>query len=318
MGAMPDERRRALLLAGLGAAAMVPGFAGCATTPLGHPPGSSAEVIDEPGYVAAPTGTLRRTAIVLSGGGVRGFAHLGVLRVLEREGLRPDLVVGSSAGAMVGALFASGMTSGEIERAAGKLDWTVLFDIDPLRAVLGGLGLGLVPGARLEQFLRQHLPLPIERLPLAFAAVAADMESGDVVPLNNGDTARAVRASCAVPGVYAPVRARGRLLADGQIVSPLPVLAARRLGALRVLAIDVVYPPEHAEISSPISMLFQSLIVSGWRQLLVERVLADLVITPQIRTSSQLGLGSRDWLIEAGEKAAQFHLVEIRRLFAES
>ena len=285
MGAMAEGRRRALLLAGLGAAATVPGFAGCATTPLGHPPGSSAEVIDEPGYVAAPTGTLRRTALVLSGGGVRGFAHLGVLRVLEREGLRPDLVVGSSAGAMVGALFASGMTSGEIERAAGKLDWTVLFDIDPLRAVLGGLGLGLVPGARLEQFLRQHLPLPIERLPLAFAAVAADMESGDVVPLNNGDT---------------------------------PVLAARRLGAMRVLAIDVAYPPAHSEMSSPILMLFQSLIVSGWRQLLAERALADLVITPQIRTSSQLGLGSRDWLIEAGEKAAQFHLVEIRRLFAES
>ena len=153
---------------------------------------------------------------------------------------------------MVGALFASGMTSGEMSAL---------------------------------QVLRQHLPLPIERLPLAFAAVAADMESGDVVPLNNGDT---------------------------------PVLAARRLGAMRVLAIDVAYPPAHSEMSSPILMLFQSLIVSGWRQLLAERALADLVITPQIRTSSQLRLGSRDWLIEADEKAAQLRLVEIRRLFAES
>lgn len=211
-------------------------------------------MIDEPGYVAASTGTLRCTAVVLSGGGVRGFAHMGVLRVLEREGLRPDLVVGSSAGAMVGALFASGMTSGEMSAL---------------------------------QVLRQHLPLPIERLPLAFAAVAAEMESGDVVPLNNADTARVV-------------------------------LAARRLGATRVLVIDVVYPPAHSEMSSPISILFQSLIVSGWRQLLAERALADLVITPQIRTSSQLRLGSRDWLIEADEKAAQLRLVEIRRLFAES
>ena len=312
----PSHTGRRGLLVALGAAALAPLLAGCATQ-IRDVTTSFDDAIQDPGFVAPPEGTQQRVALVLSGGAARGFAHIGVLRVLEREGLRPDLVVGSSAGAIVGAMYASGMTAGEIERAAAKIDWTVLFDFDPVRAVLGGIGLGVVPGMRLEQFLRQHLVVPIERLPHAFAAVAADMESGEIVPLNNGDAARAVRASCAVPGVYAPVRARGRLLADGQIVSPLPVLTARRLGAVRVIAIDVVYPPHHSGMWNPISMLFQSLIVSGWRQVLAERALADLVITPEIRTSAQLGLASRSWLIEAGETAAQSRLPEILRLFAD-
>src|SRR5574343_1976251 len=310
-------RRRSLLLAGVRAATAAPLLGGCAA----WQPGQSAEPVDAteaPGFLPPPDGVRRPVALVLSGGAARGFAHLGALRVVEREGLRPDLVVGTSAGAMVGAMWASGMPVSEIERAAEQLDWTVFFDFDPVRTVLGGLGLGLGPGARLEQFLRPHLRGPIERFPLPFAAVAADMESGEVVPLNHGDAAKAVRASCAVPGVYAPVRARGRLLADGQIVSPLPVMTARRLGAMRVLALDVVYPPNHSEMSSPVSMLFQSLIVSGWRQVLAERALADLVITPEIRTSSQLGLGSRGWVTAAGETTALSRIGEIRRLFAPS
>ena len=314
--ARPDRRRRALFAA-LGAAIVVPPMLGCATSTV-DPAVSPDNVFDEPGHVAPPEGTTRRVALVLSGGAARGFAHIGMLRVLEREHLRPDLVVGTSAGAIVGAMAASGMSVDQIEHAAEQLDWTTLFDFDPLRALLGGLGLGLMPGARLEQFLRQHLRAPIEHFPLAFAAVAADMESGDVVALNHGDAARAVRASCAVPGVYAPVRARGRLLGDGQIVSPLPVLTARRLGAVRTLALDVVYPPQHSAVSGPVSMLFQSQIVSGWRHVLAERALADLVIAPEIRSSSQLGLGSRGWLVDAGEKAAQAHVEEIRGLFRAS
>jgi len=313
---VPDHRRRALLWSGLGTVAATPFVAGCATA-LGGAKAPAADPIGDPGFVAPPDGTHRRVALVLSGGAARGFAHLGVLRVLERERLRPDLIVGTSAGAIVGALYASGMPVADIESLAAKLDWTVLFDFDPVRAVLGGVGLGLVPGVRLEQFLRQHLALPIERLPIPFAAVAADMESGEVVPLNSGDTARAVRASSAVPGVYAPVRARGRLLADGQVVSPLPVMSARRLGAVRVLAVDVIYPPQHSEMSNPLSMLFQALIVSSWQHVLAQRALADVVLVPEIRTSTQLGLGSRDWLIAAGEATARARVGEIQRLFGE-
>ena len=308
-----DPYRRRMLLA-WGAGAVVPFFAGCAAPGPGVAQRSGAS-FDEPGFAAPPPGTQRRVALVLSGGAARGFAHLGVLRVLEREGWRPDLVVGTSAGAIVGALYASGLSVAEIETAAATLDWGVLFDFDPVRLLLGGIGLGVVRGERLEKFLRQQILLPIERFPIPFAAVAADMEQGEVVVLNQGDAARAVLASCAVPGLYAPVRARGRLLADGQVVSPLPVLTARSLGAVRVLAVDVVYPPQHSAMSNPISMLFQSMIVSGWRHALAARALADLVIIPKIRTTSQFGLASRAWVIEAGERAASAQLQELRALF---
>ncbi len=293
-----------------------PWVAGCATTRVeGALPAVNAQ--DAPGFAAPPAGTRRACALVLSGGAARGFAHLGVLRVLEQERLRPDLVVGSSVGAIVGAMWASGMGVAEIEAAADELDWRIFFDFDPVRALLGGLGLGLMRGERLDQFFKRHLSKPIETFPVPFAAVASDMESGDIVALNHGDAATAVRASCAVPALYPPVRTRGRLLADGQITSPLPVATARQLGAVKVLAIDVIYPPQHSEMNNPMSMLFQSLIVSGWQHLLRERAQADLVVSPEIRTSGQLGLDSRQWVIKAGEHAAQARVDEIRQLFAK-
>ncbi len=298
------------------ASAATPWIAGCATARVeGALPAVSPR--EEPGFTAPPAGTQHACALVLSGGAARGFAHLGVLRVLEREGLRPDLVVGSSAGAIVGALWASGMTVAEIEGAADGLDWSVLFDFDPVRALLGGLGLGLMKGERVAQFFKRYLSKPIEAFPMPFAAVATDMENGDTVALNHGDAATAVRASCAVPALYPPVRTRGRLLADGQITSPLPVATARQLGAVKVLAVDVIYPPQHSEMNNPMSMLFQSLVVSGWRHLLRERAQADLLISPEIRTSAQLGLDSRNWLVKAGEHAAQARVDEILRFFAK-
>jgi NTE family protein len=229
-----QDRHRRRLLTMLGAVAASPWSGGCATVG-GDRPVAETPVFEEPGFAAPADGTRRRIALVLSGGAARGFAHLGVLRVLEREGLRPDLIVGTSAGAMVGAMWASGMPVAEIETALEQLDLSILFDFDPWRVVLGGMGLGLVPGERLEKFLCRYLRMPIESFAIPFAAVAADMESGDVVVLNQGDAPKAVRASCSVPGIHAPLRARGRLLSDGQVVSALPVMAARRLGAQRVL-----------------------------------------------------------------------------------
>ena len=315
--ALPEQvdRRRRGLAAVLGGGAVAASLSGCAVLVRNGPAGPVLE-FDDPAFVPPPPNVARPVALVLSGGSARGFAHLGMLRVLEREGLRPDLIVGTSAGAIVGAMSASGMKVRQMEALAEQLDWSVVLDFEPIQALFNGFGLGPVPGHRLERFLRAHIRQPIERFAVPFAAVAADMNNGDIVPLTHGDAARAVRASCAVPGIYAPVRVRERLLGDGQIVSPLPVSTARALGARRVLAFDVVYPPHHSEITSPISMLFQSLIVSGWRHVLAERQRADLVITPEIRTTTQLGLGSRDWLIEAGERAALSRVSEIRNLFA--
>lgn len=258
-----------------------------------------------------------RVALVLSGGAARAFAHLGVLRVLEREGLRPDLVVGSSAGAIVGALYASGRTVAEIEALAAAIDWPTLIDIDPLKTLLGGFGLGLANGDRLEAFLRQAIRVPLQALPHSFVAVATDLHTGDTVLLNHGDTARALRASSAVPGLYEPVRSGEQLLGDGQVVSPLPVSAARTLGAQVVVAIDVVYPPQHASLTNPVSVLFQTVTISTWRHLIAERTKADLLVVPDIAPARNLALSDREWLIAAGERAAEAVMPALRQAFAK-
>lgn len=296
---------------GVGWVVVAASVSGCAS--LSTPGTGSVEAIDPPRYVA-PLDTERpRVALVLSGGAVRGFAHIGVLRVLEREGLKPDLVVGASAGAIVGALYASGLPVAEIEAVAARLGWSTLFDFDPVRTVLGGIPLGLARGERLEAFLREPLPRPMQSFPIRFAAVTTDLSTGETVLLNHGDAARALRASSAVPGLYEPVAVGGRRLVDGQVVTPMPVAAARRLGATLVIAVDVVYPPEQSSVSNPVSVLFQTMLISTWRHLLAERSQADVVVSPTIApTSSQYGLSDRDWLIKAGEMAAVTALPQLR------
>jgi NTE family protein len=293
-----------------GVAVLAIAVAGCASVPATAP----GEAIDPPRYVAPSGAQPPRVALVLSGGAARGFAHVGVLRVLEREGLRPDLVVGASAGAIVGALYASGLPATEIEAVSARLGWGTLIDFDPIRTVLlGAMPLGLARGERLEAFLREPLPAPMQSFPLRFAAVATDLANGEMVLLNHGDAPRALRASSAVPGLYEPVEVNGRRLVDGQVVSPLPVAAARRLGAQLVIAVDVVYPPEQSSVSNPISVLFQTMLISTWQHLLNERAQADLVVSPAIApTSSQYGLGDREWLIKAGEAAAEKALPQLR------
>ena len=293
-------------------------MAGCASTifSTGKVPDDMPH-IDPPRFEAQSRAAPPQVALVLSGGAMRSFAHLGVLRVLEREGLRPDLVVGSSGGALVGALYASGKSISEIEALAARLNMATLIDIDPIRTLLGRFGLGIAQGERLEAFLRGLIDVPLQSLPTQFVAVATDLNSGEPVLLNHGDTARALRASSAVPGLYEPVRSGERLLGDGQISSPLPVGAARTLGARVVIAVDVVYPPQNASLTNPMSVLFQTVTISTYRHLLHEREGADLVVRPAIPAASNLALADRDWLIAAGEAAADAMLPALRAAFKD-
>ena len=274
--------------------------------------------VDPPRFEAPARGTPPpRVALVLSGGGARTFAHLGVLRVLERERLRPDLVVGTSGGAMVGAYYASGKSVSEIEALAARLDLPTLIDIDPVKTVLGGFGLGMAKGQRLEAFLRESIGVPLQSLRTRFVAVATDLNSGEPVLMNHGDTPRALRAAAAVPGLYEPVLIGERVLGDGQIVSPLPIGAARQLGAQFVIGVDVVYPPQNASLTSPMSVLFQTVTISTYRHLLRELEQADLAIRPVIAPTSDLALSDRDWLIAAGEAAAEEMLPALRVAFSK-
>ena len=277
-------------------------------------------VDDPPASIAAapfPRGT-RPVALVLSGGSARGYAHIGVIKVLEANGLKPDIIVGSSAGSIVGALYASGLTAAELEAALAQLDTSAFTDF-----VIPGLGflpgeMGFVRGEKLHRYIDAQLKTHhIQHFPIRFAAVATDLNSGNAVAFNSGDAGMAVVASCAVPGVITPVDIDRRRYGDGQIASPLPIATARALGAHIVIAVDVVYPPEHSFLYSAVSVLFQAYTIAVHQLKQIEAAQADLVIVPKIQnTSGQYSFADREHLTAAGEAAARQALPQLRELFA--
>ena len=299
---------------GIAALALLLGLgAGCSA--LGPPPPQG----PDPRFVAAEASQhgLPRVAIVLSGGAARGFAHVGVIKALEANGLRPDLIVGASAGSIVGALYASGLAASEVEAAVERMNPSTFSDL-----TLPGLGivpgsLGMFRGDELHRFIdrevKHHL---IEDFPTRFAAVATDLETGSPAIFNAGDVGRAVSASSAVPGLIAPARIAGKLYGDGQISSPLPVEVARKLGAQRVIAVDVIYPPTDAALTSSMRVVFQAFTIAAYRIKQFEVAMADVVIAPDLgHTSGQMSFNHRARLISAGEEAALRALDRLRAVF---
>jgi NTE family protein len=181
---------------------------------------------------AVPTPVL---GLALGGGAALGLAHIGVLRVLERAGLVPQVVAGTSMGAVVGAACAAGKLD-LLEDLAREIDWRRTLRLTDFQ--LGGSG--VLEGRAIERELRRHFgPQRIEELPIPFAAVATDLMTGAAWTATEGDLVTAVRASISLPAVFAPVRVDDQLLVDGGLVANVPVAAARRLGADIVLGIDV-------------------------------------------------------------------------------
>lgn len=291
-----------------------------------------------------------RTCLVLGGGGARGAAHVGLLKILERERVPVDCIVGTSMGAIVGGLYAAGYKAGEIESIIVNMDWNdVLHDRTPrhersmrrkqddLRR-LGGIELGLkrgriamprgiIQGQRLELLLRRLL-LPtwkvqrFDDLPIPFRAIAADIVTGDKVVFDHGELAMAIRASMSVPGAFAPIRVDGRLLVDGGIVDNVPIDEARKLGAERLIVSRVgspLFDEEH--LDSPLAISEQTSRVLMKR--IVEAQVAslgddDLLISPALGS-----LGSQEFnrAMEAsaiGLAAAEAHVVGIRRFSASN
>ena len=272
-----------------------------------------------PSFVAPKVGSASQgaVALVLSGGAARGYAHVGVIKVMEANGLRPDIVVGCSAGSIVGGLYASGLTMAQLDHAIGSLDVSTFDDLAIPGVAFLDSPLGLFKGDGLHAFLDKALKHSlIEQFPIRFAAVATDLATGEVAIFNAGDAGMAMRASSAVPGVIAPAKIAGKLYSDCQVSSPLPVLAARRMGATKIIAIDVIYPPQDAQLSSMVRVVFQSMTISTYRLKEFELAMADVVIAPVLpRTSGQLGFADRSRIIEAGAAAAREALAPLRKAF---
>jgi NTE family protein len=255
--------------------------------------------------------------LVLSGGGVRGFAHIGVLKALEELGLEPRMVIGTSAGAVVAAYWGLGYTADQMMQRAESLNNSDLFV--PVLPNLGQPVLkgeaGVFSGQFLERQLRRDFGIQtFEDLPQPIAIVATDLQTGRPVVFNADDVAQAVRASSTIPGIFTPPSINGRLYIDGQASSPLPIVPAKRLSDLPILAVDVVYPPELAEVSTLTDLMFQTFLISSFRIKELEMLQATMIIAPQLTNVGQLGLNDRHWVFRTGYLEAREKLRDAEKL----
>lgn len=283
----PADQRRRLLLAGLAAA-----LGGCSLLPARAPDTPSAKP---------------KIGLALGGGAARGFAHIGVIKMLEAHDIVPDYVVGTSAGAVVGSLYAGGHDAFAMQKIAQQLDEKIFADW-----TLGGRG--LLKGEALQDFINQHLNRrPLEKLNKPFATVATDLNSGERVVFRSGDTGMAVRASAAVPGVFQPTQFHGHSYVDGGLSSPIPVQAAREMGADIVIAVDISARPEGQPTDSLTAIIWQTTTIMGGVIGANELKGADIVIRPKLPYVKSWDFAARHDAMLEGERAALAALPAIRQ-----
>lgn len=255
-------------------------------------------------------GPMPKIALVLGGGSARGFAHIGVIRVLERENIPIDMIVGTSVGSLIGAIYAYDVNSFELEWSAFTLEREDIFDYD-LMAVFKGMG--AAKGVKLESFVRDKVPVEnIEDLKIPFAAVATDLNRGVRVVLDKGPVTAAVRASCAIPGVFQPVEHEGRLLVDGGVVDNIPVSVARERGADLVIAVDIGVNIENNDISNLLEVVLQSIHIMASVNSRNKAREADVLISPALGKVGMMDFGQKKFCMQAGIEATQKALPAIR------
>lgn len=240
-----------------------------------------------------------KLALVLSGGGGRGFAHIGVIKVLESHGITPDIVVGSSAGAFVGSLYASGMSGLQLQEAAMRLEEAPFFDWRLNER-------GPLTGKALQDYVNLQIgKRTTENLKRTLGVVATDLGSGESVVFRRGDTGLAVRASCAIPGVFAPVRIGNKDFVDGGVSAPVPVKAAKDMGADYIIAVDIGQKPKWTgKVESLIGVLMQSANIMGHVLSREELRAANFVIAPDLSDVDPASFSDRYKAILRGEAAA--------------
>lgn len=277
-------------------------LAACASTP------NAPEAAATPAPAATPALPPLRIGLALGGGAAKGFAHIGVIKMLEANGIEPVIVTGTSAGSVVGALYASGMDAYQLQERAVALDEAQIRDV----SLFSG---GLVRGQKLEDYVNAQVGnRPIERLPIPFAAVATRLEDGKPTVFRRGNVGQAVRASSAVPGVFEAVTIGRWHYVDGGVVSPVPVDAARTLGADFVIAVDIGskatgdgYDPR-----SLLGNVNQSIRIMGQRLAAEELQRADVVIRPAVNDIGPADFSQKQRAILEGERALQAALPQIR------
>lgn len=293
---------RRSLLATLGAAALV---AGCGSTPT-QPP---APVAAAPAPVPLPPRHVK-IALALGGGAARGFAHIGVIKALEAQGIVPDIVVGTSAGSVVGALYASGYNGFQLQKIALDMDETTISD---WAIPFFSKSSGVLKGEALQAYVNKAVHnQPIEKLKIPFGAVATDLKTGQPILFRRGNTGMAVRASSSVPGVFQPVVIGNRTYVDGGLVAPVPVRFAKEMGAEFIIAVNISSATEAQATASSMDVLMQTFTIMGQRLNQLELKNADVVITPALGAMGSADFNGRNLAVLAGEQAAAGVMADLK------
>lgn len=284
-----------------------------ATIVASTPVASAPEAVLPPVVIIPPKPLPKlRIGLALGGGAAKGFAHIGVIKMLEVSGIKVDVVAGTSAGSVVGSLYASGLDAFALQDRAFGLDESQIRDV----SLFSG---GLVKGQKLQDYVNQLLAhRPLEKLGKPFAAVATDLATGNRISFVRGNAGQAVRASSSIPGVFEPVEIAGRKYVDGGVVSPVPVDAARELGADFVIAVDISKKAaDGGKTSGMFSIVGQSLAIMGEKLGQIELARADVIIRPKVGKIGSADFDQKNVAILEGERALLTMLPEIRRKMEE-
>jgi NTE family protein len=252
-----------------------------------------------------------KIGLALGGGAARGFAHIGVIKALESQGIVADVVVGTSAGSVVGAMYAAGNNGFTLQKMALEMDEATISDWS---LPLFSKSSGVLKGDALQAYVNRMVgQTPIERLKKPFGAVATDLATGQAVLFQRGNTGTAVRASSAVPAVFQPVRINDKQYVDGGLVAPVPVRFARDMGADLVIAVNISQAVDGQSGTGTIDILLQTVSIMGQSINQFELKQADVVIRPDLPSMKGSDFAGRNLAILAGEKAAMLAMPEIKQ-----
>jgi len=248
-------------------------------------------------------------ALVLGSGGARGYAHIGVIQVLEQYGIHPDLIVGTSAGSVVGSIYASGKNAQQLREIALNMKANDVRDVKLAMT-------GFFDGQKVENYVNEQvLDTPLELLKTPMYVVATELKEGKKVVFNYGNTGQAVRASVSIPSMFIPTKIAGEEYVDGGLVSPVPVNVARELGADIVIAVDILAQPEHTETKNVWGLFNQNINIMQNRLAQEELKHADIVIQPDLREKAHIfDVKGREETMQAGMNAADKQLSNILKV----
>jgi NTE family protein len=287
--------------------AMVISCAACTTVEPPQPPVQPVQpVVVQP----KPPKNIK-IGLALGGGAARGFAHIGVIKALEAQGIVPDIVVGTSAGSLVGALYAYGNNGLALNKLALEMDEA---EISDWSVPFFSKGTGVLKGEALQAYVNRTVNnVPLEKMKIRFGAVATDLHNGLPILFERGNTGVAVRASSAVPSIFQPVKIGDRFYVDGGLVSPVPVRFARQMGADFVIAVNISTQADAQPATSAVEVLLQTFTIMGQSINQYELKDADIVIKPGLASMKGADFGGRNLAVLAGEKAALEMMPEIKQ-----